>query len=278
MKKLRGPAAAVLLLVCGGAAFCRAPAPHYRHVVLVIEENHAATDVLSHPYLASLANAGMVLTRSFAVAHPSQPNYFALFSGSTQSVRDDRRHDVIAPNLATALIGAGLSFATYSEGLPSTGFRGDNAGRYVRKHNPCASFQNVPGAVNLPFTAFPSTRWESLPTVSFVVPDLDNDMHDGSVQRGDEWLRANIDAYARWAPAHDSLLVVTFDEGPGNEDVATTPIGTIMVGAGVRHGRFDAPVTHYSLLRMLEEIYDLPPMGEERDAPRIDGIWEPAGG
>jgi hypothetical protein len=247
--------------------------PRYAHVVIVIEENHAAAEVVKAPYLASLADAGMVLSRSFAVAHPSQPNYLALFSGSTQSVRDDRGHDIIAPNLATALIGAGLSFATYSEGLPSVGFRGDGAGRYVRKHNPAASFLNVPADVNLPFSMFPSSRWDSLPTVSFVVPDLDNDMHDGSVERGDAWLRENLDGYARWAPAHNSLLVVTFDEGPGSEEPTEVPIATILLGAQVRRGRFDVPVTHYSLLRMLEELYGLPPMGEERQAPRIAGIW-----
>ncbi len=252
--------------------------PRYDHVVIVIEENHAAAEVLDAPYLASLANAGTVLTHSFAVAHPSQPNYLALFSGSTQSVRDDRRHDIFAPNLATALIAAGLSFATYSEGLPSAGFRGDISGRYVRKHNPAASFQNVPAAVNLPFSAFPSSAWDSLPTVSFVVPDLDNDMHDGSVARGDLWLRDNLDAYAQWAPRHNSLLVVTFDEGTGRVDPAAVPIGTILLGAQVRRGRFDVPVTHYSLLRMVEELYGLPPMGKEGNAPRIDGIWEPAGG
>jgi phosphatidylinositol-3-phosphatase len=277
MKAGRSLAAVILLLLCGPGAFPQTAAPGYDHVVIVIEENHAAAEVLNAPYLASLAGAGMFLSRSFAVAHPSQPNYVALFSGSTQSVRDDRRHDIIAPNLATALIGAGLSFAIFSEGLPSVGFRGDAAGRYVRKHNPAASFLNVPADANLPFGMFPSSRWASLPTVSFVVPDLDNDMHDGSVERGDAWLRENLAGYARWAPSHNSLLVVTFDEGPGREEPAEVPIATILAGAQVRHGRFDLPVTHYSLLRMLEEIYSLPPMGEERDAPRIAGIWEPKG-
>jgi phosphatidylinositol-3-phosphatase len=267
-----------LLLLAAPLLFAEAPMPRYDHVVVVIEENHAATDVMQSPYLASLAGAGTVLTRSFAVAHPSQPNYLALFSGSTQSVRDDRLHDIIAPNLATALIGAGLSFATYSEGLPSVGFRGDSAGRYVRKHNPCASFLNAPAAANLPFSAFPGSRWDSLPTVSFVVPDLDNDMHDGTITRADGWLRAHIDGYARWAPSHNSLLVVTFDEGPGREDPSAVPIATIIVGAGVQPGRLDRAVTHYSLLRMIEEIYGLPPMAEEGDAPRISGIWERAGG
>lgn len=276
MMGFRGTAA-VLLLLCARGAFSETPIPRYDHVVIVIEENHAAAAVQGSPYLASLAARGMVLSRSFAVAHPSQPNYLALFSGSTQSVKDDRRHDIIAPNLATALIGAGLSFATYSEGLPFAGFRGDSAGRYVRKHNPSASFQNVPAAVNLPFSEFPSSRWDSLPTVSFVVPDLDNDMHDGSIERGDGWLRENIDGYAQWAPSHNSLLIVTFDEGPGREDPATVPIATVLVGARVRRGQSDRPVTHYSLLRMLEELYGLPPMGDERGAPRIDGIWDPAG-
>jgi hypothetical protein len=270
-------AAASFFFLCALGAFPEAPMPRYDHVVVVIEENHAAADVLNAPYFASLADAGMVLSRSFAVAHPSQPNYLALFSGSTQSVRDDRVHDLTAPNLATALLEAGLSFASYSEGLPSVGFRGEGAGRYVRKHNPAASFRDVPSEENLPFTMFPSSRWDSLPTVAFVVPDLDNDMHDGTVTRGDTWLRENLDGYARWATTHNSLLVVTFDEGPGREEPTEVPIATILLGAHVRRGRSDVPVTHYSLLRLLEEIYGLPPMGEERNAQRIVGIWEPSG-
>jgi len=270
-------ASALVLLLCAGASGAAPAMPRYDHVVVVIEENHAAAAVLGSPYLASLADRGMVLTRSFAVTHPSQPNYLALFSGSTQSVTDDRRHDIDAPNLATALIGAGLSFATFSEGLPSVGFRGESAGRYVRKHNPGASFTNVPAQTNLPFSALPASRWDSLPTVSFVVPNLDNDMHDGSIERGDRWLQDNIDGYARWAPEHNSLLIVTFDEGPGREEPSEVSLATILVGAQVRRGRFETPVTHYSILKMLEEIYGLPPMGEEREAPEIEGIWEPAG-
>ena len=268
------------LLVAGALLLLRVPAaadtisPRYDHVVIVIEENHSASEVRDSPYMTSLAARGTVLTRSYAVAHPSQPNYIALFSGSTQGIRDDMRHDVTAPNLATALIGAGLSFASYSEGLPLVGFRGMSSGRYVRKHNPSASFLNVPDAVNLPFSSFPSSDYASLPTVAFVAPNLDNDMHDGSVAAGDEWLRQRIDGYAQWSKDHNSLLVVTFDEGQGQEPVATTPITTILVGARVRRGTFDWPLTHYSLLRMVEDFYGLPPMGEERYAQRIVDIWE----
>ena len=38
-----------------------------------------------------------------------------------------------------------------------------------------------------------------LPTVAFVVPNMENDMHNGdpkdSVPAGDRWLRANLDSY-----------------------------------------------------------------------------------
>ena len=41
-------------------------------------------------------------------------------------------------------------------------------------------------------------------------------MHDGSpatsVSFGVEWLRKHIDPYYQWAKAHNSLLIVTFDE------------------------------------------------------------------
>ncbi len=59
--------------------------PRPAHVVVVIFENHAERQVMNQPnapYLTSLANTGAQFTNSHAVAHPSQPNYIALFSGS----------------------------------------------------------------------------------------------------------------------------------------------------------------------------------------------------
>lgn len=247
--------------------------PRYDHIVIVVEENHSASEVMGSPYLSSLAARGAFLTRSYAVAHPSQPNYFALFSGSTQAVTDDAHYDISAPNLATALLGAGLSFAGYCEDLPAVGYRGDASGAYVRKHAPWASFLNVPGSVNIPFSMFPTTAFSSLPTVSFVIPNLQNDMHDGSIAAGDSWLATNIEGYARWAVDNNSLLVVTFDEGPGALPPQSTPIATILAGARVRQGMSDRPVTHYSLLRLVEDIYTLPYLGLEGTAERIVGIW-----
>lgn len=267
----------VLIFLAAAAACLSAadvPLPRYDHVVIVIEENHSAAEVAEAPCLSSLAARGMVFSRSFAVAHPSQPNYIALFSGLTQGVTNDWRHDLSAPNLALSLAAAGLSFTGYSEDLPAVGFRGDRSGSYVRKHNPWASFKNVPDSANRPFSDFPAADFSKLPTVSFVIPNLHNDMHDGSVAEGDAWLREHIDAYAAWAVSHNSLLIVTFDEGPGRQPFATTPIATIFVGARAKTGLSDQPITHYSILRTIEDMYGLPYLGEDAKAVPLNGIWQ----
>jgi acid phosphatase len=75
---------------------------------------------------------------------------------------------------------AGRSFVGYSDSLPSVGFTGCSSGPYARKHNPWVDFPALAAAVNQPMTAFPSNLGE-LPDVSFVVPNLDHDMHDGSI-------------------------------------------------------------------------------------------------
>src|SRR3954447_1098781 len=151
------------------------------HVLVVVFENKAFTHEVGNnraPYLNGLLHVSAVFTRSFAVTHPSQPNYLALFSGSTQGVTDDRCLSRFhgRPNLGSQLIQAGYTFTGYSEGQPTAGYRGCYHGRYAAKHNPWAKFDNVPDAANQPYTAFPSD-YAKLPTVSFVVPDLCNDMH-----------------------------------------------------------------------------------------------------
>lgn len=73
--------------VCAAGQVQAAPrAPSYAHVVVVVEENHAASAVLGNkaaPFINSLAAGGALMTQSYAVAHPSQPNYLALFAGDT---------------------------------------------------------------------------------------------------------------------------------------------------------------------------------------------------
>jgi len=212
------------------------------------------------PYLNSVMQRGAVLTNAHGVAHPSQPNYLALFAGSTQGITDDRCFDPLAgrPNLGRQLLDAGRTFTGYSEDLPATGFTGCTAGRYAAKHNPWVHFADLPATVNRPFSAFPAD-FTALPTVAFVVPNLCNDMHDCPIATGDAWARRHLDGYLRWADTHNSLLIITFDE---NDNRAGNTILTIVAGAGVKTGRYDETVDHYRLLRTIEDRYGLPALGE----------------
>lgn len=233
-------------------------------------ENHSYSEVMDGsqaPFIASLAATGAVFTQSFAVAHPSQPNYLALFSGSTQGITSDScPHTFARPNLASELTAGKYSFAGYSEGLPGPGFTGCSSSSYARKHNPWVNFTDVPASVNLPFTAFP-TDYTSLPTVSFVIPNLEHDMHDGSIEQADQWLSAHVGGYAAWAPAHRSLLIVTLDE---DDYSAGNHIATVIAGAHVRAGRYSERIDHYRLLRTLTDAYHLAPLGP---GSPITDVW-----
>jgi acid phosphatase len=223
------------------------------------------------PFLNSVLPRSLLLTNSRAVAHPSQPNYLALFSGSTHGVTDDRCPVRLTgqPNLGQQLAAAGLSFTGYSESMPSAGYTGCSSGRYARKHSPWADFDNVPAAGNQPFSAFP-TDFARLSTASFVVPDLCHDMHDCPVATGDAWMRAHLDPYLQWAKAHNSLLVVTTDE---DDNTSVNQIFTVVAGASVRPGRYAEKVTHYSVLRLIEDAYGLAPLGAAAQAAPITDIW-----
>jgi acid phosphatase len=251
-------------------------APRPDHVVIVMLENKNDADVLREgPYLAALAASGATLTDMHAETHPSQPNYLALFSGDTQGVTDDRCPLTFdTPNLATELTAAGYSFAGYAEDLPGAGDTRCRAGDYARKHSPWTDFSTVPAAENLPLSAMP-TDYASLPTLSFEIPNLCHDMHDCSIAQGDDWLRRNIDGYAQWARTHNSLLIVTFDESESSHD-RDNHIATLAVGERVTPGPLPQRTDHYGLLRTLEDLYGLPPLGHSAQAAPIPGLWRTA--
>ncbi|GDY31599.1 acid phosphatase [Gandjariella thermophila] len=250
--------------------------PRPDHVLVVIFENKSYAQVIGAPeapYLTSLARAGANFTDAHGETHPSQPNYVRLLSGSTRGVTDDScpRNLGDAPNLARQLLDAGLSFAGYSEDLPADGFTGCASpdGRYARKHNPWADFASVPAAANRAAGDFPADL-ATLPTVSFLIPNMCDDMHDCPVSAGDAWAGRTLPGYVDWAAHHNSLLIVTFDEDNGTAD---NHIPTILVGPMVRPGDTARRINHDTLLRTLEDMYGLPPLGAAAATPPITGIW-----
>jgi hypothetical protein len=245
------------------------------HIVVVIFENKHRSNVIGNPYapyLNKLARQGANMTRSYGVTHPSQPNYLALFSGSTQGVTSNAclQQFKKKQNLGSQLRQAGLSFTGYAESLPKAGFTGCVQGRYQRKHNPWVNFANLPRTSNQPFSAFPSD-YRKLPTVAFVSPDMCNSMHDCSIHTGDRWMKKYFKRYAMWAKRNNSWLIVTFDENAGG---TVHPIPTIIVGEGIQPGRYTEWMNHYTLLRTIEKAYELPPLGRAHAARPLSKIWK----
>lgn len=250
--------------------------PRPDHIVIVVEENKSFSQIIGNkeaPYINALARRGALFTNSYGVTHPSQPNYLALFSGTTHGIGSNVCPlDLKGDNLGGALIAQGLSFVSYSESLPETGYAGCIYGAYMRKHNPAANWKEL-AAFNQPFSAF-SRDYANLPTVSLVMPDQLNDMHDGSIARGDAWLEKNVEQYAQWAMTHNSLLIVTWDEDDGSEG---NRVATMFVGSMIKPGNSMQRINHYSLLRMLAEMYGFPFLGESAGQKSLTGVWLKSG-
>jgi hypothetical protein len=250
--------------------------PHFDHIVVVIEENHSYDDIngsTEAPYIQALAQHGAVFTDSHGVAHPSQPNYLALFSGATFGLTSDACPQAFkGPDLAGELIAASKSFSGYSEDLPQEGFTGcfANGNNYARKHNPWVNFTDVPASSNEPFSAFP-TDFIHLPSVAFVVPNQQHDMHSGSIGMADSWLKTHIDPYAQWAANHNSLLIVTWDE----DDSSTTAnhILTLFVGAHLNAGHYAETIAHIDVLRTIEAIEGISFTQQAVSATTIADVW-----
>jgi len=290
-------------------------APVFDHVVVVLEENKTYEEVIGNawaPYINSvLRKEGALLTQMYGEEHWSEGNYFWLFSGDNHGMGfADKmpQKPLTTSNLGEQLLKAGHTFIGYSENLPSVGSKvifappPPDRALYARKHVPWVSFSNVPDSASVPFTEFPkdAAGFEKLPTVSFVIPNLLSDMHDGSpkdsVPTGDTWLKQNIDAYYQWAKTHNSLLIVTFDENDNKAGYRglTNPmivvdgadpefrrslqnqIPTIFAGAHIKAGEYPEAlgVTHVNLLRTLESMYGLNKSGAQQPNALGAGITD----
>ena len=260
--------------------------PVFSHIVVVIGENTAAGSVFGNvnaPYINSLATAGAKFTNSYAITHPSQPNYLDLYSGNNQGIINDNliATKFTSANLGAELINASKTYTTYSDGLPSVGYNGATSGKYARKHNPAANWMGtgvnqIPITTNQPFTAFPA-NYNNLPGVCFVVPDLCHDGHDvcaplnNSVQQYDTWVQQNLDGYKQWCINNNSLLIVTYDE---DDNSASNKIATVFYGAHVVVGVYSQTINHYNLLRTLEDAKNQSAhAGAAASATPIDFVW-----
>jgi phosphatidylinositol-3-phosphatase len=241
---------------CGTAA--RPPAV-YDHVVWIVMENHAYSQIVgssSAPYLNRLARSCGLATGFFAETHPSLPNYIAMTSGSPQGIGDDSAPS--AHRLAAASIFSRLGprgWRALEESMPSPCALGD-AGRYAVRHNPAAYYTTVRRACradDVPLARTPDLRAR----FTFVTPNLCHDMHDCGVAAGDGWLNGFVPKLlaTREYRAGRTAVFVTWDEDDGS---SANHIATLVLAPSVKPGtRSGARFDHYSLLRTTEQLLGL---------------------
>jgi acid phosphatase len=235
-------------LSCGGGSSKNqnpvpAGQPTFAHVVLVVEENHSFADVIGNsamPYFNSLASQYGLATQYFANTHPSIGNYLMLTTGQMETTDDAFASTISDDNVVRELVKAGKTWKAYAESLPSNGYLGGNSGAYAQRHNPFAYLSDVQKdpsqAANIvQFPEFASDlAANTLPQYAFILPNLANDAHDGTLAQADAWLKTNIDPLIKNPAFQGSgLLIITFDEGGqsdgahGGGQVATLIISTV---------------------------------------------------
>jgi phospholipase C len=268
--------AALLLALTQGTGPASDPVPPLDHVIVVIMENHSYDEVRLKPYTASLIANYTVCTQSYAVTHPSLPNYLALWAGSTFNVTND---DCPAPgspytaaNLGHACQAAGKTWRSYCEDLPVVGSAVCSDAGYRRKHAPWTDFSNLDHYNERPYTdLLPDMSAGQLPALAFVVPNQCNSTHDCSITTGDNWLAANVPSMLK-ALGPRGVLILTWDEDDGT---AGNHILTVFAGATVKAGyAYTQTVNHYNVVRTICDALGLPPMGAAASAAPVTGIWE----
>ncbi|MEP6944849.1 MAG: FG-GAP-like repeat-containing protein [Acidobacteriota bacterium] len=277
--------AAVPSISCQSTVAAASPIPGVNHIVWVWFENRESTAITAAtaPYFSSFATSNVNFSNFYGVEHPSQPNYLDAFSGSNQGVTNDNHFTFPATtdNLAKQLAAAGRSWRVYAQDYPGGCSDADSvaggidgpgvAGTYVRKHNPAISFESVR------LDPVQCANIQSLasfdPTVNFafVVPNMVNDMHDGTTAQGNTFLQNFVPLVNAGSDSAHTLLIVTFDEGSTSTN-GGGHIYTAISAPWLNAGTVSTTYNHLSVLRTIEAIYGLPFLGNAATAQTITQI------
>jgi phosphatidylinositol-3-phosphatase len=254
-------------------------------MVMENREYGAIVGNLNAPYLNSLIGSYGLATNYNAVSHPSEPNYIALFAGSTLGVTTDGRYDLDASNLADQLDAAGKTWHVYEQDYPgncspaSSALGGVDlmglAGFYFRKHNPAISFTNISGdpARCAAITSLSSFD-PSDANFELIVPNTFNDMHSSPTVIGDAFLKDFVPLITNSSAFAHGLLVITWDEGTSDigvgGHVATLVISALQARPGIQSS---VAHDHYSLLRTIEDALGVPCLANSCQANNLSEFF-----
>ena len=266
-----------------------APPPPAGHKMLVIPlENHSQSAALTQmPTLAGWAHTFGQADSYFAITHPSLPNYFAIWGGSTFGVTNDCSVGSSgcvpdAPSVWGQTIAAGGTAKAYQESMAAD-CQTSGLGQYVPRHGPWAYWtdaaeraacraNDVPSGTNLAGNLVDDIDAGALPTTGELTPNLCNDGHDCALSTVDAWL-------GTWLPvimagpdyrAGRLTVIITFDEDDRsqNNEVAFVVIDPRLHGVTVT-GTYN----HYSLTRWLDDNAGVPPLRNAASAADLKAAF-----
>jgi phosphatidylinositol-3-phosphatase len=260
------------------------PPPTSPHIMVLIMENESQSDIVGNSSLPYINNTLVAhyanLTNSYAVGHPSLPNYMDLTSGTTSGINSD-----CAPgsgcqgttNIANQLNTAGISWAAYMESMPSAGYKGGDTGGddgfgdqlYVQHHNPFVYYPDLASELtshDKPITSLISDlNSTSPPDYVWVTPNMLDNMHDGPLTTGDTWLSKEIPAIqaTTWYGQGGQILL-TWDEGLDSDTSGLNGgsggkiPGVLISQALLNRPAYTTSVDHEGILASIEKAYGVP--------------------
>jgi len=276
--------------ICNATGTPLTPPATLKHIIVILEENKDLADVKNQataPYLNSLGNQCGVSTayedNCFADNLPSLPHYLALTSGSncntgldktgTGCITDD--NDATSHTLTTKSIFHQVSsWKAYQESMPSA-CDPSSSSPYATKHNPPPYYSTLPACsandvsiaavtcdpakTSTACTPAPDNAFtqdlanDTLAAFTFVTPNLNNEMHDGTITEADNWLFTYLplvfqsQAYLRGEVA----VMVLWDEQETLEFGGATP--NVFISPYITAGTVSStPINQFSVLRAWE--------------------------
>ncbi|HET7358104.1 MAG TPA: alkaline phosphatase family protein [Nocardioidaceae bacterium] len=254
------------------AAAPAAPAAAATKLLVVIEENHSLAQMRAGmPYAFRLAKKYGYANQYHAITHPSLPNYLAIAGGNTFGVSDDAEpaaHRLTGHSVFGQALAHHRTATVYVQSMPSP-CATVSSDPYAVKHNPWAYFvreRRQCRSHDVGMRRFGNdVAAGRLPTLGMVVPDLQHDAHNGSLQQADAWfhsLMRRVFAGPDWRSGH-LVVVLTADEDDGNQG---NRVLTVVIHPSQRHHVVTRRLGHYSLTRLYDEVAHLPLLRHARTA------------
>jgi hypothetical protein len=261
-----------------------------RRVLVLVLENGSPVEAAKQPFMKFLEQRGTRFDGYFGLAHPSQPNYVAMISGSTADALTDSPLALQRPHIGQLL---GDRWKVYAEdyvakpGKCNLAKTSGVAGRgYARRHVPFLSFVDVQkgdckqivalnGAGGAIAALAEDIRNGTLPDFGLIIPNLDHDGHSPSnVTRANTWLVQNIQPlFADPKFTDGTLFVLTFDE----DDTHGKPnrVYTTLAGDAVKPGEVSTDVyDHEDLLATIAALLHVKwTTFDELGVRPIGGVW-----